>query len=200
MSRYEEAIARTGIDRIIDEQYGQWGHINEPAIEAIWMAASQETEPYFRITLASMLAVTVMNECTFDITVKPNTNSKDKPSNLHCPAAWDFGPCQINFFWNVLETWEGNVRMRGLGWRDVFGRPPYLPNEPFTGNPVMNMRAAIRIMLSKKPDLDKNVPDASPQETQVVHYTGGDQERKDHRRADWRKYSPLFQEFFEEYR
>lgn len=196
---FADAIAANHIDRIIDEQYGQWGHFNEPAASAIWQAACAETAPYYRITLASMLSVLVMNESTFDLYVKPNTNTEKRPENIHCPAAWDFGTCQINFWWNVLDAWEGNIKMRGLGWRDVFGAPPYDPEQPFNGKPVANIRAAARIMLAKNPALDNGVVGATLQETQVVHYTSGTQERIDHRRADWRKYERLFKNFFELY-
>lgn len=199
MDKFETACAVNNIDRIIDEQYGEWGHFHKAAADAVWKAATFETAYAIRLEVASMLAVTVMNESTFDLNVKPNTNSKKRPENIQCPASWDFGPSQINFFWNVLDAWEGNTQMRGLFWKEVFGPPPYEPDAPFNGNPVTNMRACIRIMLSKKESLDAGVEGATFRETQVVHYTGGDAERIAHRRADWRKYEPLFKQFFEAY-
>lgn len=190
---FEEAVKLNDLEQTIDAQYGQWGHFSQAAADVIWEAASKETQPYFRISLAAMLAVTMMNESTFRLDVAPNINKQPL-----CPTAWDFGPCQINFFWNVLEAWEGNVTMKGLGWRDVFGCPPYKPDEAFTGNAIANTRACARIMLSKPTLSSDAIPNV--QETHVVHYTGGDEERKAHRRADWRKYSELFMQFFEAYK
>lgn len=198
--QFEEAVKINDLGSIIDAQYGQWGHFHKEAADLIWQAASSETQPYFRITLAAMLAVTMMNESTFRLDVKPNTNDTEKPENIHCPAAWDFGPCQINFFWHVLETWEGNVVMKGLPWRKVFGSPPFEPEKPFTGDPLFNTRACARIMFARIAEADPAGVSESLQETQVVHYTGGTQDRMDHRRADWRKYGKLFADFFEAYR
>jgi hypothetical protein len=199
MGEFDECVKLNDLGLLIDEQYGKWGHFHKEAADVIWQATSHEAQPYFRAVLASMLSVTMMNESTFRLRVTPNTNTKSNPENIHCPAAWDFGPCQINFFWNVLEAWEGNVVMRGLNWRKVFGNPPFEPDKPFTGDPVFNTRACARIMLSKGAALDAPGTSSSVQETQVVRFTGGDPERMTHRRADWRKYGNLFQEFFEAY-
>lgn len=194
--QFEEAVKLNDLGPMIDEQYGQWGHFHKDAADAIWQAACSETQPYFRVTLASMLSVTIMNESTFRMYVEPNTNVKTRPENIYCPSAWDFGWCQINFFWHTLDAWEGNVSMRGLAWRKVFGNPPFEPDVPFTGDPVFNARACARIMFARLGVQDLPGVSSSLQETQVVHYTGGSQDRMDHRRADWRKYGKLFEQFF----
>lgn len=196
---FQQALQINNLGQLIQEQYGQWGSFTEEAASDIWEAASKETQPYFRVTLASMLSVTIMNESVFNRFQKPNTNTATKPTNIYCPSSWDFGWCQINFFWNVLDAWEGNTLMKGLPWREVFGAPPFIADAPFNGNPVTNARACARIMLSKKSGLDASGVTESVQETQVVHYTGGNEKRKSHRRSDWRKYGHLFVEFYEAY-
>lgn len=197
MKHFETCLKLNNLGEIIDKQYGQWGKFTVEAADAILEAARLETEPYFRPTLAAMAAVTVMNEAVFNLRQVPNTNTAKRPENIHCPAAWDYGPTQINFFWSVLDAWEGNTKMKGLPWREVFGAPPYVPDAPFTGNPVTNIRAGIRIMLAKNVKLDPE--GASTQESQVVLYPGGDAKRRAHRRADWVKYDSLFLNFFECY-
>lgn len=195
--QFDNAIKLNNLGAIIDAQYGEWGHFHKEAADIIWLAASHETQPYFRPTLAAMLAVTMMNESTFRLYVPPNTNTKNRPENIHCPAAWDYGPCQLNFFWKVLEAWEGNILMRGLSWRKVFGNPPFEPDKPFTGDPLFNTMACARIIMSKTTMNDPNSRDM--QEMQVTLYTGGSEERMAHRREDWRKYGQLFQEFYTAY-
>lgn len=202
--QFEQALKLNNLGLLIDEQYGKWGHFHKEAADDILAAASKETEPSFRSVLAAMLSVTIMNESTFNRFQTPNTNVSKRPENIHCPAAWDFSWCQLNFFWVTLGAWQGDFNMKGLPWREVFGSPPFLPKVPFTGNPVTAARACARVILAKSPLLDARPMKTSGisdslQETQVAHYPEGDKERIEHRRQDWRKYGKLFQEFFEAY-
>lgn len=199
MSKFEECLALNNLGVLIDEQYGEWGHFTKEAADDIWTAASKETQSYFRPVLAAMLSVTIMNESTFNRFQSPNTNTRKRPENIHCPAAWDYSWCQLSFFWTVLGAWQGDFSMKDLPWREVFGQPPFIAGAPHTGNPITAARACARVILSKKLQLDVVGVSESLQETQVAHYPEGNTERIAHRRNDWRKYGHLFQQFYECY-
>jgi hypothetical protein len=191
---FEEALKENNLGSMLEEQFGAWGHFTEEAARVIITAASKETDPSSRTLLASMLALTMAEESCFNLYQGPNVNGKPD-----CPASWDFGPCQINFWWQVLEAWEGRIITKGLPWRSVFGAPPYDPTGSFTGDPVFNTRACARILLSKLPKNGQLEAGKSLSETRVIYYTGGDELRRMHRSEDWKKYGPLFQTFFEKF-
>jgi hypothetical protein len=187
MSRFDDANALNNLWQIVEDQYGRWGHWSEAAADTIVEAVRWETAAYesvFRtqrgIVLQVMLAVTWMNESCFNFAVKPNVNNQ--PTS---PWNWDVGFTQMNIQWVHRMAWQGEINTQGLPWKEVFGTLGY--DQPFDGNPVTHARCALRRLLATK----------GSDEDQVVRYTGP--AAQPHRLADWRKYQPLFTEFFTAY-
>jgi hypothetical protein len=180
MSKFDTCKDIGNLWQIVHDQYGKWGDLNEDAAEAIIAAVLEERHPVKRrVTLMAMLAITWMNESCFNFDTRPNTNGQ--PSS---PWHYDVGFLQMNVQWTHRMVWQGELDTTGLVWHDVWGT---LVNVPFDGNVIAHARCGLRRLLATKGD----------DETRVVRYTGP--VAQPHRLADWRKYEPLFIEFFQSY-
>lgn len=182
---FEDALKTNGLGSIIEAQYGRWGEFTKDAADLIVKVSMAEDVP------ASLLSVTWMNESIFAFNPKPNTNKQ--PTR---PEAWDVGPFQLNVLWTYKSVWVREFRPDPLHFDAVFGKEFFIigPDDvrtpaPFTGDPLANARMAARKLFSIKGDW----------EAKAVKFTGGDEARQKHRSSDWKKYSPLFSEFFQKY-
>lgn len=177
MSNFAEALALNNLGATIEEQYGEWGHFTEDAAALIVLVSRLEA------IAPELLAVTWMNESTFGFHPLPNVNH-----DPGCPFMFDVGPFQLNVGWTYRSVWVGEFSAKGIHYKEAFGTV-FLQDAPFDGNPQANARMAARKLLAIK----------GPDVARVVKYTGPG-ERQEHRLGDWRKYSPLFQEFFAAYK
>ncbi len=176
---FDEALKINNLGDIIDTQYGRWGHFHQEAADLIVKVAQIEDIP------PELLAVTWLNESTFDMRPPPNTNRQ--PAR---PEAWDVGPLQLNILWTYKSVWIKEFRADGLHFKDVFGdiNEDTAPG-PFAGDPLANARMAARKLFSIR----------GTWQDKAVKYTGGNEARREHRAKDWNKYAPLFSGFFNTY-
>lgn len=191
---FEEAVQINQLGATIDAQYGRWGKFTKEAADAIWQAAMLEhTGAIPRGLLAAQAAVTFMNESVFNLNQPPNTNK-----NSENWWNFDIGPMQLNLGWTMRMTFQQEMNAFGMKFVDVFGKPPFFPNDPFAGVPIANLRMGIRRLLARKiAPKDTALEFDNTLEMQVVCYTG--EANRTHRQADWRKYKAPFVEFFNRY-
>jgi hypothetical protein len=142
MADFTSCLAMNNLGSVIDEQYGRWGHFHEEAARMIQTIAKEQA------ISPELLAVTWLNESTFGLYPKPNTN------HYPDPMKWDIGPMQLNRYWTKAERDVGRIHafdefavFGGVEPGDFFddeGQPVL-----FRGDPLSNLRVAaqrLRVM------------------------------------------------------
>lgn len=177
VSNFEDALRDSKLgETLLASPYARYGNFTEETADLIVEVHGME-----RIS-PNLLAVTILNESTFNLYQEPNTNGND--TNWF---GFDIGCGQLNLGWTTRMSWQGEFKTSDLLFVDVFGKPPYLPKMPFTGNPLAHLRAVARRLLGKKVD-DRN---------RAILYTGPN--AQPYRATSYDKYAPLFKDFFDKY-
>ncbi len=129
-------------------------------------------------TARDLLAVTLMNESSFNLGQAPNTNRSSDVND------WDIGPFQLNVTATASIIAEGGMNLNGL--RNPWGLTA-AANQPFTGDPLDNGRLAARTL---------NYHGGGIRAAGL--FTGGT--RVAERRKSYKKWAPKFRAFFDCFR
>lgn len=180
MADFQTSLNLSGLGEAFDSSpYVKWGKFTQEAADLVIKVH------LFEKVSCPLISVTWLNESVFNIRPVPNTNGND--------ANWfgyDIGPAQLNLGWSLRMAWQGELkRTNDLLFVDVFGKPPYLPGQEFTGNPLANLRVMARRLLAGSLSTDER--------TLAVRYTGP--KAQSYRGQSYDKFAPLFKNFFDYY-
>jgi hypothetical protein len=136
---------------------------------------------------AALLAVTWMNESSFETHPAPNDNGHPEDINK-----WDVGPFQLNIYWTLKAVEKNEVSFAGLNEENVFGYNFYRSDgttpAAFSGDAVSNGRmAARRLKAIGGTDLNKAMKYTKPSSQPA-------------RKASYNNFAGSFQGFFNCYR